>query len=426
VKRLGNKQEVDEIGMRRTEPIRICYPESIRTLSSHLSYFLGNDIGQPAQFNANFPLMIRQVIDFYLAIQAMHGRALEVLGDNREQDRQFCLYLRSFAAGGTRFKIKSDRAQLSQEMISIGLDERIRNFVDDTLEGIMPVVSCLNTLDINTIAQAHKQPKPPAVLRLLSHNWIRTIDALIDRAQCVVMLFFTAHGQSTEGLQVELAALDRLGQMQRTILIFADDNSEILDQTSAYVYGAFNWPAWMPKPTPPALAQSLRTLAGDGHRRTVTLPAIDYPPCFVVDKDYSVSRFESGELSETDYAALVPGDLESNCSAFQEDYLATLQWWARIESNLESGRRPDIEDTANAMYAALHCFVLAATLEAYEPMARTLAMIAKAHYVITRTTEIALICAGGAQEFARLAGEDELAMYFGAMEADLRAHGGLL
>jgi hypothetical protein len=95
----------------------------------------------------------------------------------------------------------------------------------------------------------------------------------------------------------------------------------------------------------------------------------------------------------------------------------------QIESDWENGRELDVEDTANAMYDALHCFVLAATLEAYEPMARTLAMIAKAHYIITGTTEIAVICAGGARDFARLAGDDELAMYFGAMQTDLRARG---
>lgn len=409
--------------MQRREPIRINYPESIRTISPHLSYFLGDEIGQPAQFNINFPVLIRQVINFYVTIHAMHDRALEILRDNHKHGRQYCLYLRSFAAGGTRFPIDSDRAQPSQRMVSIAFDERIRCFVGETLKGTMPVVSCLNTLDILSIARAYEQPTPPAVLRLLSHNWIRTMDALIDRAQCVVMMFFAAQGQSTEGVQLELAALQKLHQVERTIFLLASDDNEMSEQAEPYVDQAFNWLAWMTADPPEELAQRLRTLADDGHRRIATLPALDYPPCFVVDKEISASRFESGELSESDYALFVPDNLAPNLVAFQESYPTAMQRWMQIESNLKSGQGLDIEETANIMYDALHCFVLAATLEAYEPMARTLAMIANAHYLITQTTEIALLCAGGAREFARLAGEDELAKYLGAMEPDFRARG---
>lgn len=408
------KQEAGEIGMDHKEAIRISYPESIRVISTHLSYFLGDDIAQPAQFNINFPMLIQHVVDFYVTIHAMHARALEVLSDNDRYDRQFCLYLRSFASGGEVFPIKSDDRQ---EMGLGRLDERIRSFVGDALEGIMPVVSCFNTLDIVTFAEARTQPKPPPILRLLSHNWIRTINALIDRAQCVVMLTFGKHG--TTGVQVELAALDRLHQMRRTIFVFAEDDTKGRDQTAPYAYDAFNWPAWVPE-VPHAFAQSLTRLAGDGHHRTVMLPPIDYPPCFVVDKGFSVSRFESGELSKSDYADLLPDTLAPNYFAFDEAYPAIMRRWLQIESDLESGHKLDFQATTNAMFDALHCFVLAATMEIYEPMARLLAVIAKAHYLMTGTTEIAVICAGGAREFARLAGEDELATYFGTMEAEFR------
>ena len=402
--------------------MEIYYPESIRAVSPHLSYFIGDEIGQPTQFNANFPVLIQQVIDFYRTIHAMHGRALEVLGENREHGRQFCLYLRSFAAGGARFPVESHEAGSTQRMGWTGLDEHIRKFVSEVLEDTMPVVSCLNTLDIRTLSLARKQPTPPAVVRLLSHNWIRTISALIDRAQCVVMLFSAADGKNSEGLQVERIAVANLGQAQRTISIFASEDNETQDEASDRIHRIFSWPAWIePEEASQAreFAQLLRALASDGYRRTALLPATEDPPCFVVDKNYEASRFESGELSEADYARLVPPDLEPNSALFQEFYPVLLQGWTRIESDLES-RRLDIEDIANGMYAALRCFVLAATLEAYEPMARTLATIAKSHYVITRTTEIAVICAGGARDFARLAGDDELATYFGAMEADLR------
>src|ERR1044072_4007234 len=157
--------------------------------------------------------------------------------------------------------------------------------------------------------------------------------------------------------------------MRPQILGFANDNSEMRDYAAAYVYGAFNWPSWMPKEPPQALVQSVTTLAGDGQPRTATLPASEYPPGFVVDKGFSVSIFESGKLSEADYANSIPQGLAPNYLAFEEDYPAMLQWWTRIESNLERGQKLDIEDTANAMYDGLHCFVLAATLEIYEPMA---------------------------------------------------------
>ena len=70
------------------------------------------------------------------------------------------------------------------------------------------------------------------------------------------------------------------------------------------------------------------------------------------------------------------------------------------------------EELADAMYHALACFVLTATLEHYEVMARSLATVGLAHRLITRSREIQSLCFEGATKFAGFAGLEELAQHF--------------
>jgi hypothetical protein len=63
------------------------------------------------------------------------------------------------------------------------------------------------------------------------------------------------------------------------------------------------------------------------------------------------------------------------------------------------------------MHAGLFCFVLAATLEHYEPMSRSLAIVGLTHRLITGSPDVERVCLEGAVAFAHRAGLDDLAQH---------------
>jgi hypothetical protein len=381
-------------------------------MSIHLSFLIGSEVRDRGVFNSTVPTIIRQIVHFFETVHLMHDRALAILNG----DGPYCLYLRRFLSAGIRFE--RTPSALKDTIVQTPRDQQMREFVSKQLGGALPVISCFNTLDLYTMVHTAATPDLLPGLRLLSHNWRRTMQALIDRAQFIV-LFMTGFddGKARDGVEFELTTIKQLDQHRRCIFVLDTERQDA--QSAGFdVRAVFGWPAWAPDwdqiPDVGDFVTALKTLASDGHRRKKTLPPIQFPSCYVVDKDLTGQQVAAGQLGGIDYPHIIPDTLTGNLEAEQREYSRLLDRWGDIEMRLAEGRGASREELVDAMYHALACFALAATLEDYEPMARSIATVGLAHRLITSSTEIESLCLEGAIKFAGFAGLEELAQYFAA------------
>jgi hypothetical protein len=92
--------------------------------------------------------------------------------------------------------------------------------------------------------------------------------------------------------------------------------------------------------------------------------------------------------------------------------------WIAIEGRMRASCQVGEDEISHAMLAALSCFVLATTLEHYEPMARAIANVGLAHWFLTRDNTLERICLAGATKFAGWGGREDLAAYFAKASAE--------
>jgi hypothetical protein len=389
----------------------IRYPETFGALAAHLSFLIGDEVRNPRAFNAMVPTVLRQLIDFFEIVHRMHDRAAAILAEQRP----YCLYLRRFTAGGQQLGTASP---FSRQLGLVPTDQHMQGYLRAHLDDLIPVVGCFNTFDLFGVATAGREKDLPAALRLLSHNWQRTVQVLIDGAHCVVLFLTpTLQGHQTEGVQFELGSIRQFEQHRRCIFVLDTSRDDV--RTGGFdVHAAFGWPAgaqdWDSFRDARDFVACLRALASDGHRRTRRHPAEPAPPCYVVDKDLTGAQVLDGLRQQFDYPYIVPDTLQGNLDAVRHLYPRAIAHWQQIETQRAERQRLRTEDLAEVMYEALGSFVAATTLEHYEPMARSLALVGLAHRMITRETDVEQVCLEGAVAFARYAGLEDLAQHFAA------------
>ena len=404
-------------------PQEIYYPESLRSLGADLSFLVTEERHEPGVFNAMAPTAITRIVDFFESIQVMHARAAAVLDERVHHGRPYCLYLRAFSSGGMLGKLKADGEGVKQQLMLHGDDASLRRHLSESLAGLMPVVSCFNTLDLYSTPDAADPATAPAILRLLSHNWPSQIQALIDGAHFVVLLPRSrVNEKATEGVNFEMGSIHALGQKDRCIFLL--DTPRANGPVDGFdVHAAFAWPFgladWSTAPGPRAFADCARSLATDGHMRRRKHPALVTPPCFVIDKGYDPSQFASGELTEAEYPILIPETLQANAEGLERAFPPIWRWWNDVEGRLQSAEAVSREELQDVMFDALSCFVLATTLENYWTMARCLVAVGVAHRALSQSNEFARICANGAAKFAHRADRPDLAARYAAIAQQL-------
>jgi hypothetical protein len=363
-------------------------------------------VRRPAVFNQIVPVAVHHITRLFESVHTMHDRALGILN----ADRPYCLYLRGFSAGGRRFAGSDPR---HQTLVQAPTDQRMRQYMADHLDDIVPIVAAFNVLDVYGLAEDRHRREVPATLRLLSHNWKRTIQALVDGAASVV-LFRGPFDADTEGVQFELLTIRQFEQHRRCIFVLDTERTDV--RSAGFdVHSAFGWPMaypdWDELAEPADFIRSLRALASDGHRRVKTAPPLEFPACYVVDKDLPGLEVAAARQAGTDYPYIIPPAMRTNLDALQREYPPLLERWAALEQRWKAGRSPTTDDLQAAMYTALFCFVVATTLEHYEPMSRSLAIVGLAHRLITRSPDVERVCLEGAVAFAHRAGLDDLAQH---------------
>ena len=395
-------------------------PESLHAIGEHLAELVSERIRNPGWFNATVPLLVEQIIDFFDVIHTMHEQALRVLADYSQHQKPYCLYLRSFSAGGYR----GEEPQWPGETLPLGLsagDRDFREYISDRLDGLLPVISCFNTLDLFSVASVRQSTKPrPAMVRLLSHNWKRTVAALIDNARMIVLQISPSmHGNATAGVSTEMMYMHKLGQTQRCLLVLDADRPVPRHGTFDF-RAAFGWPA---AKADPEFTAELKALATDEFQRQSLQPTFPELPCYVVDRNIepALEQFRDDDISALNYTDLIPGCLRPNIEMISTDYPEMMKRWMAVEERLKSSNQLSQQELSQALFIALFCFVLATTLEHYEPMARSIVQVGLAHGALTRDTTFGRTCFAGAAKFARWGGMEELAAYFAEGAANMPA-----
>ncbi|MEA2911646.1 MAG: hypothetical protein QOJ15_3727 [Bradyrhizobium sp.] len=395
-------------GLPVPDALHVYYPESIRAIAGHLSELLSERIQKPGWFNDTVPTILEQIIDFFDAVHAMHESATRVLAEYNQNRRPYCLYLRNFSTAGHRGRELRGETQLFLQPS----DQHFREYITDCLDGMLPVVSCFNTLDQFTVASVRQKSKAkPAILRLLSHNWKQSVAALIDNARAIVMHHsMRGHGKMTAGVNTELTFLFQLKQTQRCLLVIDSDHP--VPRHGKFDFRAtFGWPAAR---ADPEFSAELKTLATDEFRRQSLQPEFPDLPCYVVDRNIEpvLQQFRDSDLPAIRYTNLIPRSLKSNMDLINVNYPKMVSQWTAIEQRLQASQHVGAKEVLHAMFVAMSCFVLATTLEHYEAMARSIAQVGLAHRFVSGDGTLERICLIGAVKFARWEGMDDLAEHF--------------
>jgi hypothetical protein len=392
------------------------YPESIHGIVPQLSELVSERSWNPGWFSGTVPMCIEHIVGFFDVVHVMHERAQAVLADYGQNKHPYCLYLRSFAAAGHRGEAPPSGGKQLLALTRGDLD--FRNYLSDHLRGVLPVISCFNTLDMVGLATARQSPgAKPAILRLLSHTWKRTVAALIDNARVIVLhIWPTMHGNATAGVETEMWYLHKLEQTQRCLLVLTTDNP--VPRHGEFDFrAAFGWPA---AKTDQDFSDELTTLARDDFRRQSLQSVFPDLPCYVIDRNIepALEQFRNDDLSAISYTNFIPRSLKPNFDLINTEYPEMVTRWTAIEERMRASRAVGENEIAYAMLVALSCFVLATTLEHYEPMARAIATVGIAHRLLTRDDTLERVCLDGAAKFARWGGMEDLAAYFAKASAE--------
>lgn len=407
------------------DALHLYYPESIRGIQPQLAELISERIQKPHWFNEVVPTIVEQIIGFFDVIHTMHERAQSVLEDYSQNKHPYCLYLRRFSAAGFRGEVLPGRSGTTQTLAMRRGDLEFREYLSDQLRKLLPVVSCLNTLDMFTVATVrHSTKEKPAVLRLLSHTWKPTVAALIDNARMIILHISPTRDSdatvATAGVSTEMGYLYSLRQTQRCLLVIDADRPVPRHGTFDF-RAAFGWPAAKAE-----LSAELRTLATDDFRRQSMQIGFPDLSCFVIDRNIepAFEQFRNDDLSAVRYTYFIPRSLEPNVNLFNAEYPRMISLWTAIEERLRASHRVETNEILHVLFIALTCFVLATTLEYYEPMARSIATVGLAYSIVTKDGTFHRVCLSGAMKFARLGRVDDLAEYFAKASSDLPAESG--
>jgi hypothetical protein len=394
------------------QPDELVVPPGLPTLELFVRELLQHENEQPRIFNSTVPNAIELLLKFLEQIHASHERARQLLSVPANDREPFVLYLRSFASAGMwagRMHGYTRTDQLMQEHMA------------DSLGGALPVVSALNMINLWPALSAVDQPAPP-IVRLLNHNWRDVVGDLIKAAHVIVMFI---SGAVSEGAREEQRLINDLGQFERALFVWDAPPSEE-DRDDPFRDHGFHWTTagreWRDDPEAVRFAGRLRELAASPRMHLPPSPLRDVGPCHIVDRNIGavIERLVERGAEDIDYHYLIPHWLAGNLSRFQVEYPAVLAEFDKVLDRARAGSGPGTYELANLMYRALHCFVLALTLELYEAMAHTLGVVAALHAAITRSREFHDIAITAAAKCAGWAGKGELrASYLTALRMPL-------
>ena len=122
------------------------------------------------------------------------------------------------------------------------------------------------------------------MLRLLSHNWKRVLQELIDEAQCIVLCM--TYAENGGGVEFEMGRLRRC-QEHQSILVLDTARRDVRSAGLIFTQRSVGHAEvdWDQLSEACDFVHALKSLARREDRRKTSLPPMKFPPCYVVDKD---------------------------------------------------------------------------------------------------------------------------------------------
>jgi hypothetical protein len=390
---------------------KIFYPASLRTITPALTELNAELINDIDVYIANVRLEIDIILGYFIGVHDAHDAALQILKSYRNEGRQYCLYLRNFNWSGE---------YSSGELRLMAGDRILKKFVADSLPHDVAFISFVNTFDGYTDNEnnyGHDNADRGLIpsLRILTHNWQEIVREVILGARMVILNAWEA----TAGIAVETNLLTECGMNDRTIVVGpgvvnsklfpADMFADIIDQRHSFL------------PLEPladdvatSLTRAIHDLSTDSFVQANHVRDLSQLPCWVVDRNIADARkkFSADKLAGVPYENYLPSSLLNNWTNFMEYYPQMLAEWGSLEEKFNRAGHVSRSQILEALYHAVHVFLVATTVERYYEMAMALSIIGMACRSVTGKLDMIMNCYGHALQCARWSGDSELSAFF--------------
>ena len=414
---MPNKQAIlykDDIGF--LEPGRVYYAESLRQIAPFLRELLNAREGRFQSITMSVPDCIDTIVQVYKGFHDAHRAAKAVHHRYRTQQRQYCLYLRSFVRagqviGGTRSDVRIPHS----ETVGFGPHDRaFQGFVKNQLPRSLDTVTFANTFEIYP-SSLQRDPGETArismpALRVLSHNWKDTAREVVRGARLVVLNI----EEEKEGVRYELELVRSCGLAPRTIVTgrgateFAGSSA---NQFAAVIDLGELWTTQSPDNAPMRrLGEAVRSLAADGFEQTNTVADLSQLECWVLDRNIELAAplLDPEIYANTPYDLFIPSSLANNWYLLTEVFPPLVTAWAEFDDAILNGHQPGRQQVAAALNRALDVFYLAASLERYYEMAFAATHIGLGLHALNGDNDLLKMCYRNALECARWSGDAEI------------------
>ena len=400
-------------------PGNVFYPESLLHIIPTLEELRREEMNQPKYFNTNIQLFLNEIISYFEGIHDHHNAAKNVYEQYRTEGDQYCLYLRNFSLSGLRYTTNIYNSLNLSSSDDRGFRQLVKNGIKDQIKSI----SFVNIQDYYPTDKDESEYKRDFAIpsfRVLSHNWRDIVSEAIKGAKLIVLNLRS----ETEGVQFEVDMVRECGMVQRTVCItnkkykHLDALSDFRDVIEVPLVG----PTPQDTPQVQRFKDAIKCLASDDFKQTNRVRDLSNFKCYVIEKNIGLaaSQFSPEVLSDVDYEDYLPSSLVSNWNLFSHHYPKMVEHWGVIDKMIRVGSLPDTNQVADAMYKALGTFYLAVTLERYEEMAFSLAIVGLAHQIITGRDEIMADCCVHAAKCAAWDNNMSMAKIYGDLREDLK------
>lgn len=398
-----------------TETRHVFYAEALRPITEVLAELNRDEIRDPESFNQNIGVYLNLIIGRFRSFHETHRTARTIHSAYRAENRQYCLYLRSFALAGLVLGTRFDEQRLVQQLGFSALDRRFQELVKAMLPKDMESLSFINIFELypsgsETTEESAGYLRRVTIpsFRLLSHNWKEVVRDVIRGANFIVL---NAQGE-TAGIDYELGLIRDCGMAHRTIVarrggdlsqIEPGEFYDLVDDARSEVEGGSR----------SRLARRIRSLASDDFRQTNDVSDLSGLPCWVIDRgiEAAASVFDASTLAHVPYNNYIPSRFASNWYILAEQFPRMISGWQALEATAARGRGPTTQELVEALYLALNVFYVGVTLERYHEMALSLSTVGMAHRGITGDIRIMADCYRHAVQCAEWDGDATLAEF---------------
>jgi hypothetical protein len=169
------------------------------------------------------------------------------------------------------------------------------------------------------------------------------------------------------------------------------------------------------------LAEAVHALSSDNFMQCTEVRDLSGFSCWLVDRQIALAHasYTVDELAGVPYDHYVPSSLINNWNILEIMYPRMNEQWDLIVVDSQHERRTPRGRIYEALNAAVHTFLVAATIERYYHMAVALSTIGMAHRKLTGELSFMTNCYAHATRCAQWSGDSELTAFLAHAYSEL-------